>query len=59
LILTSRSSPFDRARGMLAGCDHYLTKPIAWEAFGRAVDKALMKSFRNDRAQLTARGYRS
>jgi two-component system, cell cycle response regulator len=59
LMLTSRSSPFDRARGMLAGCDHYLTKPIAWEAFGRAVDKSLMKSFRNDREQLNARGYRS
>jgi two-component system, cell cycle response regulator len=59
LMLTSRSSPFDRARGMLAGCDHYLTKPIAWEAFSRAVDKTLMKCFRNDRTQLTARGYRS
>lgn len=59
LMLTSRSSPFDRARGMLAGCDHYLTKPIAWETFSRAVDKALMKHFRNDRAQLVARGYRS
>jgi two-component system, cell cycle response regulator len=59
LMLTSRSSPFDRARGMLAGCDHYLTKPIAWETFSRAIDKALMKHFRNDRAQLTARGYRS
>jgi twitching motility two-component system response regulator PilG len=59
LMLTSRASPFDRARGMLAGCDHYMTKPIAWEAFSRAVDKALMKHFRHDRAQLTARGYRS
>jgi two-component system, cell cycle response regulator len=58
LMLTSRSSPFDRARGMLAGCDHYLTKPIAWEAFSRAVDKSLMKSFRNDRPKLMARGYR-
>ncbi|MEQ1512126.1 MAG: response regulator [Lysobacteraceae bacterium] len=58
LMLTSRSSPFDRARGMLAGCDHYLTKPITWETFSRVVDKALMKHFRNDRAQLAARGYR-
>jgi two-component system, cell cycle response regulator len=58
LMLTSRSSPFDRARGMLAGCDHYLTKPISWETFSRAVDKALMKYFRNDRAHLVARGYR-
>jgi two-component system, cell cycle response regulator len=58
LMLTSRSSPFDRARGMLAGCDHYLTKPIAWETFSRAVEKALMKCFRGDRAPPIARGYR-
>lgn len=58
LMLTSRASPFDRARGMLAGCDHYMIKPIAWETFSRAVDKALMKYFRNDRAQLAGRGYR-
>jgi two-component system, cell cycle response regulator len=59
LMLTSRTSPFDRARGMLAGCDHYMTKPITWEAFSRTVDKALIKHFRGDRAQLVARGYRS
>jgi two-component system, cell cycle response regulator len=59
LMLTSRSSPFDRARGMLAGSDHYMIKPITWETFSRAVDKALMKHFRNDRAQLVARGYRN
>lgn len=58
LMLTSRSSPFDRARGMLAGCDHYMIKPITWETFSRVIDKALMKHFRNDRAQLVARGYR-
>lgn len=59
LMLTSRSSPFDRARGMLAGCDQYLAKPVAWETFSRSVDKALSKSIRNDRRQLAARGYRS
>ena len=59
LMLTSRSSPFDRARGALSGCDSYLTKPITWDTFSQAVDKALMKSFRNDRAQMIARGYRS
>ncbi len=57
LMLTSRSSPFDRARGALSGCDSYLTKPITWDTFSQAVDKALMKSFRNDRAQMIARGY--
>ncbi len=59
LMLTSRSSPFDRARGALSGCDSYLTKPITWDTFSQAVDKALMKTFRNDRAQMIARGYRS
>lgn len=58
LMLTSRSSPFDRARGALSGCDSYLIKPITWDTFSQAVDKALMKSFRNDRAQMIARGYR-
>jgi two-component system, cell cycle response regulator len=59
LMLTSRSSPFDRARGALSGCDSYLTKPITWDTFSQAVDKALMKSFRNDRVQMITRGYRS
>lgn len=58
LMLTSRSSPFDRARGALSGCDSYLVKPITWDLFSQAVDKALLKHFRNDRAQMIARGYR-
>jgi two-component system, cell cycle response regulator len=58
LMLTSRSSPFDRARGALSGCDSYLTKPITWDTFSQSVDKALMKAFRNDRERLVARGYR-
>ncbi|TXH77195.1 MAG: response regulator [Lysobacteraceae bacterium] len=58
LMLTSRSSPFDRARGALAGCDTYLAKPITWTAFSQAIDKALLKHFHNDRAQMAARGYR-
>ena len=28
VMLTSKSSPFDRIRGMMAGCDAYLTKPV-------------------------------
>ncbi len=58
LMLTSRSSPFDRARGALAGCDSYLVKPITWEGFYSAVDRTLSKSFQNDRKLLAARGYR-
>ena len=28
VMLTSKSSPFDRIRGKMAGCDAYLTKPV-------------------------------
>lgn len=28
IMLTSKSSPFDRVRGSLAGCDGYVTKPV-------------------------------
>lgn len=31
VMLTSRSSPFDRIRGKFAGCDAYLTKPVELE----------------------------
>lgn len=35
VMLTSRSSPFDRIRGKLAGCDAYLGKPVdAGEFYG-------------------------
>lgn len=44
IILTSQSSPFDRARGALAGCDIYLTKPVGSKAFFEAATKALRKS---------------
>ncbi len=33
VMLTSKSSPFDRIRGKMAGCDAYLTKPVAPEQF--------------------------
>jgi twitching motility two-component system response regulator PilG len=59
LMLTSRSSPFDRARGALAGCDAYLTKPINPDAFYAAVDKQLRRHFRNDERLLISRGYRA
>jgi two-component system, cell cycle response regulator len=58
VMLTSRSSPFDRARGALAGCDTYLTKPIDLKSFYRAVDKVLLKSFKENRNLMTERGYK-
>ncbi len=43
VMLTSRSSPFDKVRGSLAGCDMYLTKPVSQEDFNRALEKCLKK----------------
>lgn len=58
IMLTSRSSPFDRARGALAGCDTYLVKPIDLKTFHNAVDRVLMKRFKNDRDSAIRRGYK-
>jgi twitching motility two-component system response regulator PilG len=44
LMLTSRSSPFDRIRAKMAGCDAYLTKPVdpgqLHDAIARQLDTA-------------------
>lgn len=39
VMLTSKSSPFDRVRGSLAGCDTYLTKPVDYHAFKQVLEK--------------------
>jgi two-component system, cell cycle response regulator len=57
IMLTSRSSPFDRARGALAGCDMYLIKPIDLKTFYGAVDRTIMKLCKNDRTVAASRGY--
>jgi two-component system, cell cycle response regulator len=44
VILTSKSSPFDRARGALAGCDTYLTKPVELKRLFEATSQCLRKS---------------
>lgn len=33
ILLTSKSSPFDKIKGKLAGCDTYLTKPVDKKRF--------------------------
>jgi len=43
IILTSRSSPFDLARGALAGCDTYLVKPVPLKRLEAAVAKLLRR----------------
>lgn len=39
VMLTSKSSPFDRVRGSLAGCDTYLTKPVDYQEFRHVLEK--------------------
>jgi len=39
IMLTSKSSPFDRVRGSLVGCSAYLTKPVDYTAFRETVSK--------------------
>lgn len=41
IMLTSKSSPFDRVRGTFAGCDTYLTKPVSQDSFQKVVRKYL------------------
>ena len=41
IMLTSKSSPFDRIRGSLAGCSWYLTKPVEHVKFYEVIDKCL------------------
>lgn len=44
IMLTSKSSPFDRIKGALAGCDTYMTKPVKQNSFQKAVKKYLKPS---------------
>ena len=43
IILTSRSSPFDLARGALSGCSSYLVKPVPLRRLRSVVQKRLSK----------------
>jgi two-component system cell cycle response regulator len=44
VMLTGKSSPFDRVRGKLSGCDTYLTKPVSRGAFQEVVQKYLSQA---------------
>jgi CheY-like chemotaxis protein len=48
IILTSRSSPFDLARGALSGCSSYLVKPVTLRRLEAAVIKVLRKTLAID-----------
>ena len=47
VMLTSRSSPFDKLRGSLAGCDEYLTKPLDEDRLFEVIAKFLPSSRRH------------
>ncbi len=44
IMLTSKSSPFDRIRGTMAGCDAYLTKPLDETKLTSVVSKYILAS---------------
>lgn len=46
VMLTSRSSSFDKIKGTLAGCDAYLVKPINHIEFTQAYEKLVVKNSR-------------
>lgn len=41
IMLSSKDSPFDKARGMMMGCNDYLTKPFSGETLLESVRKYL------------------
>lgn len=42
VMLTSKSSPFDKVRGKMAGCDAYLTKPTTLSKLYATLDKVCL-----------------
>lgn len=43
IMLTSKSSPFDKVRGSMAGCNTYLTKPVDYEKFHKVLEEYISK----------------
>jgi CheY-like chemotaxis protein len=44
IMLTGKSSPFDKVKGTLSGCDTYLTKPLQHEEFQNIAKKYLLQA---------------
>ena len=51
VMLTSRSSPFDKLRGSLAGCDEYLTKPLDEDRLLEVIAQFLPSSRKRERSR--------
>jgi CheY-like chemotaxis protein len=58
MILSSRSSAFDKVRGALAGSDTFLSKPVNLKDLYQAIDVAMVKYAGGNRESLISRGYR-
>ncbi|MDX2314869.1 MAG: response regulator [Gammaproteobacteria bacterium] len=41
VMLTGKSSPFNKVKGKLSGCDAYLTKPVSLKEFNKTLSKWL------------------
>lgn len=41
IMLTGKSSPIDKVKGRLSGCDAYLTKPVSLKEFNKTLSKWL------------------
>ncbi|MCB1742427.1 MAG: response regulator [Gammaproteobacteria bacterium] len=41
VMLTGKSSPFDKVKGKLSGCNTYLTKPVTLREFNKALSRCL------------------
>ncbi len=52
IMLTSKSSPFDKVRGSLAGCNSYLTKPVKNSVFQEIVHKYIPQDLSSDQLAL-------
>ena len=44
VMLTSKSSPFDKVRGSMAGCNAYLTKPVDYDKFHHVLDQFMLNA---------------
>jgi PleD family two-component response regulator len=51
ILLTSRSSPFDLARGALAGCNSYLVKPVSMQTLHQTVQRQLRRGAKRRRVE--------
>ena len=49
IMLTGKTSPFDKVKGTLSGCDTYLTKPLRHEEFQNVTKKYLSEKVSSSR----------